>query len=142
MDIQHLDIIDLISERHTQLRARLESSWNQQSEMVLSNTEWHILAKINGGMHVISSITKSVYITRQATHKHLKNLQSKQLVEIYDDETNKRNKLVRITKEGAELLHHYNEMKTALSLQLEEALGKQRFETLQKLLAKDWLQKQ
>lgn len=138
MNYQKLDIIDLISEWHTRLRAELETSWNKESDVAMSNTEWHILTRIYNGMYAISDITKSVYITRQATHKHLKNLQTKKLVEIYGDEQNKKKKNVRLTSHGMELIQRYNELKDGLESTLKKSIGIEAYNDLQTILAKCW----
>ena len=138
MNSPRLEIIDLISEWHTHLRAELETSWNKESDVAMSNTEWHILTKIYGGMHAISDITKSVYITRQATHKHLKNLQTKQLVEIYGDEQNKKKKNVQLTSQGIHLIQRYNELKDSLEETLKKAIGVKAYNELRIILNKWW----
>ena len=138
MNSVKLEIIDLISEWHTRLRAELETSWNKESEVAMSNTEWHILTKIYSGMHAISDITKSVYITRQATHKHLKNLQAKQLVEIYGDDQNKKKKNVQLTTQGVHLIQRYNELKDSLECTLKKSIGEVAYNELQTILNKEW----
>ena len=138
MNSQKLEIIDLISEWHTRLRAELETSWNKESEVAISNTEWHILTKIYNGMHAISDITKSVYITRQATHKHLKNLQAKHLVEIYGDDQNKKKKNVQLTSQGVYLIQRYNELKENLECTLKKSIGDEAYNELQLILSKNF----
>lgn len=138
MNSPKLEIIDLVSEWHTRLRAELETSWNKESEVAMSNTEWHILTKIYSGMHAISDITKSVYITRQATHKHLKNLQAKQLVEIYSDDQNKKKKNVQLTTQGVYLIQRYNELKDSLECTLKKSIGDVAYNELRTILSKAW----
>lgn len=138
MNPEKLEIIDLISEWHTRLRAEIDASWNEESEMHLSNTEWHILTKIYNGMYVISDITGSLYITRQATHKHLKNLQVKELVEIVDNELNKKKKNVKLTSKGVYLIERYNELKDSLEFTLKQSIGEEPYSNLKNILSKEW----
>ena len=74
-ELQSLDLIDLISERHIQLRSITEKLWNDNSDIPISNSEWFILARIYKKQPTISYVSKHVDISRQATHKFIKNLE-------------------------------------------------------------------
>ena len=45
-ELQSLDLIDLISERHIQLRSITENLWNDNSDIYISNSEWFIMAEL------------------------------------------------------------------------------------------------
>jgi len=86
---EDLDLIDLISERHLYLRKITEKTWNDTSDINISNSEWFIMARIYGLRPTLSYVSKSVDISRQATHKLVRGLESKGLVFIEDSTENK-----------------------------------------------------
>jgi chorismate mutase len=45
-ELQNLDLIDLLSERHSLVRRISEKAWNDQSEIYISNSEWYIMSRI------------------------------------------------------------------------------------------------
>ena len=89
LDYKPLNLIDLISERHVYIRTHIEKIWNEKYDIKMNNTEWHVIAKLYSGMDTIADITRKVHVSRQATHKLIKNLEQKQLIEIFDDQKNK-----------------------------------------------------
>ncbi|MFJ7726679.1 MarR family transcriptional regulator [Neobacillus sp. NPDC097160] len=102
-NLQHLDLFDLISEHHIQLRKISEKLWNDSNDIYLSNSEWFILARIyQKKQATISCISKRVDISRQAIHKFIKRLEVKGLVEINNLENNKKEKSIQLTKLGKE----------------------------------------
>jgi DNA-binding MarR family transcriptional regulator len=69
---------------------------------------WFIMARIYKKKPTISYVTKRVDISRQATHKFIKRLEVKGLVEISSLENNKKDKCIHLTKLGEEC---YEKMK-------------------------------
>lgn len=105
-----LDLFDLISERHNMVRKVLGERWSEMSDVSISNSEWYIMAKIYKNQPTISSITKSVQITRQATHKFIKKLEEKGLVNVLNA-NNKRDKCIELTELGERCVEKYNSIK-------------------------------
>lgn len=101
-ELQNLDLIDLLSERHSLVRKISEKAWNDKSEIYISNSEWYIMARIYKKQPTISYVTKHVNISRQAIHKFIKNLSAKGLVEIQNVENNKKEKCIKLTALGEE----------------------------------------
>lgn len=89
---ESLNLIDLISERHVQLRSLCEQVWNERNEIYISNSEWFIMARIYQQNPTISQVTRQVDISRQATHKFIKSLEAKGLVEVIPAQHNKKEK--------------------------------------------------
>ncbi|MFC4409636.1 MarR family winged helix-turn-helix transcriptional regulator [Chungangia koreensis] len=137
-DLFHLDVIDLISERHLMLRGKIEEYWNDNSELRVSNSEWFILAKVYKKSPTIASISKSVDITRQATHKLVKGLESKGLVEVQQAEGNKKEKTLSLTELGIENYERYLSIKENLMNQIIATIGEEKFTILKDILASDW----
>ncbi|GFR39454.1 hypothetical protein PRECH8_27500 [Insulibacter thermoxylanivorax] len=137
--MHQLDLIDLISERHLQLRGMIEKQWNQMNDLRISNSEWYIMAKIHErGKTTISRVTKHVGITRQATHKCIKNLETKGIVVISNMENNRKDKCLQLTPRGEQCYHMYVSIKENLARKIADAIGAESFAKLRQLLEADW----
>lgn len=138
-DIQHLNIIDLFSERHFQLRKIAEKLWNDHSKIYLSNSEWFILARVYQKQQpTISFVSKQVDISRQATHKFIKSLEEKGLVEINNVANNKKEKCLKLTQLGKECYEENESLKAEIENKLADKIGTERVELLKDILKADW----
>lgn len=138
-DLDNLDLIDLISERHQQLCKLAESLWNERSDIYLSNSEWFILSRIyQKGKTTISHVTKRVDISRQATHKFIRNLENKGLVIIKQLENNKKEKSIELTNLGKECYEKNEALKALLESQILKQLGAEKVQQLKEILKSDW----
>ncbi|MBS4197921.1 MarR family winged helix-turn-helix transcriptional regulator [Lederbergia citri] len=137
-ELQNLDLIDLLSERHSMLRRIAEKAWNDQSEIYISNSEWYIMARIYNKRPTISYVTKNVNISRQAIHKFIKILSTKGLVEINNVENNKKEKCVQLTALGEECYERNMKLKAQLENKIAEKIGIDRVTILNDLLKLDW----
>ncbi|MEK5444927.1 MULTISPECIES: winged helix DNA-binding protein [unclassified Fredinandcohnia] len=136
--LQHLDLIDLLSERHGQLRGIAEKLWNETSDIAISNSEWYIMSRIYKRQTTIANVSKNVDITRQATHKFIKNLKAKGLVNVMDVENNKKEKRIELTPLGEECYEKNEELKATIEKQIIENIGDEQVELLKKVLKTDW----
>lgn len=136
--LQHLDLIDLLSERHGQLRGIAEKLWNETSDIAISNSEWYIMSRIYKRQTTIANVSKNVDITRQATHKFIKNLKAKGLVNVMDGENNKKEKRIELTPLGEECYEKNEELKATIEKQILEKIGEEQIELLKNVLKKDW----
>ncbi|SHG63913.1 DNA-binding transcriptional regulator, MarR family [Ornithinibacillus halophilus] len=138
-DTEYLDIVDLISERHLLLRKHTENLWNENSDIYLSNSEWVILSKVYEKQKTtISYVTKHVDITRQATHKFIKRLDEKGLVEIKQLENNKKQKSIELTTLGKECYEKNEALKAILEKEIANKVGKEKLIQLKEILEMDW----
>lgn len=135
---KNLDLIDVLSERHLELRKKTEELWNDSSDIYLSNSEWFIMARIYKKHPTIAYVTRNVDISRQATHKFIKNLKAKGLVEISDVEHNKRDKSIRLTKLGEECYEKNEALKADLEKNIADKIGDEQVEVLHEILKMDW----
>lgn len=136
--LQHLDLIDLLSERHGQLRGIAEKLWNETSDIAISNSEWYIMSRIYKRQTTIANVSKNVDITRQATHKFIKNLKAKGLVIVMDGENNKKEKRIELTPLGEECYEKNEELKATIEKQIIEKIGDEQIELLKRVLKMDW----
>ena len=137
-EIHEMDLIDMLSERHHMLRRITESSLNDNSDIYISSSEWYILARIYNKQPSISSITKSVNISRQAIHKFIKKLADKELVEVHNAAHNKKEKCVQLTALGNACYEKNEALKAQLENKLAEKIGEEQFNTLKEILQLDW----
>ena len=138
VELQNLDLIDLLSERHIAIRRISESAWNDASEIHISNSEWYIMAKIYKKQPTIASVTKNVDISRQAIHKFIKSLAAKELVEVQNVENNRKEKCIRLTALGEEYYEKHEALKVQLENKIAEKIGKEQMKALKDILRADW----
>ncbi len=137
-ELQNLDLIDLISERHLQLRRFIEKKWNDTSSIYISNSEWFIMARVYKRKPTISYVAKNVDISRQATHKFVKSLQAKGLIEVKTMENNNRDKCIELTELGVECYEKNLEMKAVLVNRIADKIGIENVSFLKDVLRDDW----
>jgi DNA-binding MarR family transcriptional regulator len=137
-EFQHLDLFDILSERHFLLRGITEKLWNDSSDIYISNSEWFIIARIYKKQPTIAYVSKHVDISRQATHKFIKSLEAKGLVEIHNVENNKKEKCLRLTKLGEECYEKNEALKATLKKKIEDKIGSENLSLLKEILKLDW----
>jgi DNA-binding MarR family transcriptional regulator len=137
-ELQNLDLIDLLSERHSLVRRISEKAWNDQSEIYISNSEWYIMARIYKRKPSISYVTKNVEISRQAIHKFIKKLSEKGLIEINNVANNKKEKCIQLTALGEECYEKNEALKAQLENKIAEKIGTEQVTILKNLLKLDW----
>lgn len=137
-DLQKLNLIDLLSERHNLVRKISEKAWNDQSETSISHSEWYIMSKIYKKQPTISHVNRNVEISRQAIHKFIKQLSAKGLVEVDNVENNKKDKCIRLTELGEQYFEKNEELKRQLEDRIMEAVGKEQVAALKNVLKQDW----
>ena len=138
VELQKLNLIDLLSERHISTRRISEEAWNDASEIHISNSEWYIMARIYKKQPTIAYVTKNVDISRQAIHKFIKNLASKGLVEVKNVENNKKEKCIRLTALGESYYEKNEALKVQLENKIAEKIGTDQMEILKDILKSDW----
>jgi len=136
--LKNLDLIDLISERHGQLREIAERAWNESNDLHISNSEWYIMSRIYKKKPTLSYVSKHVDISRQATHKFVKSLEQKGLIEISNSTQNKKVKCLELTTFGEECYEKNNSLKEALERKIAAAIGTDNFNILKDILKSDW----
>lgn len=137
-ELQYLDLIDLISERHNMMRQLSEKLWDEQNDISISSSEWYIIAKIYKKQPTIAYITKNVNISRQAIHKFIRNLEAKGLININNVKHNKKEKYVELTPLGETCFEKNEALKNQIEQQIAEKIGMDEVNALKYLLTIDW----
>lgn len=136
--LQRLHLLDLLSERHGQLRNIAESLWNETSDITISHSEWYIMSRIYKKQPTIADVSKNVDITRQATHKFIKKLKEKGLVNVMDVENNKKVKSIELTPLGEECYEKNEALKAKIEKEIAEKIGDEQVFLLKEILKMDW----
>ncbi|MBD8026270.1 winged helix-turn-helix transcriptional regulator [Ureibacillus sp. Re31] len=134
---EQLDLFELISECYSSIRKKIEEKWSEISDITISNSEWYIMMKIYKKQPTISSVTKNVRISRQATHKFIKKLESKGLVEILPGNNN-RDKCIQLTNIGELCVEKYIVLKKDLEMKIQEKIGNEKYTIIKEILQSEW----
>jgi DNA-binding MarR family transcriptional regulator len=137
-ELHNLDLIDLLSEHHILLRRISEKLWNDSSDINISNSEWFIIARIYQKQPTISYVSKQVDISRQATHKLIKSLESKGLVVVKNVENNKKDKCIKLTALGEECYEKNESLKATIEKKIANHIGAEQLMLLKDILKADW----
>ncbi|WP_210124354.1 MULTISPECIES: MarR family transcriptional regulator [unclassified Staphylococcus] len=136
--LHELDFIDLLSERHAQLRQLTETAANVDQESKISSSEWYIISIIGAETYTLSELTAFVKLTRQAIHKTVKQLEQKELVVLKAVTGNKKEKCVNLTTLGRDLWQRNQAYQQELEQHIKTTIGVAQFEQLKALLQTDW----
>lgn len=136
--LHELDFIDLLSERHAQLRQLTETAANVDQESKISSSEWYIISIIGAETYTLSELTALVKLTRQAIHKTIKQLEQKELVVLKAVTGNKKEKCVNLTTLGHDLWQRNQTYQQELEQHIKTTIGLAQFEQLKALLQTDW----
>jgi DNA-binding MarR family transcriptional regulator len=130
-----LGLIDLISEKHLELRQKLHEMNGQD----LNKTEAHILTILKRqGPQPIPEVSRLINISRQGVHKCVQGLLAGQFVEAFQVEGNLRDKHIVLTAKGDAYCTSMEATKTLLEQQIAERIGQERVDLLKGLLKDDW----
>lgn len=131
-----LGLIDLISEKHMELRKKL----HETSGHPLNKSEAHILAVLEAhGAMSISQIGRLVGMTRQGAHKYMMGLQTAGLVALATADGNARDRRMELTPQGRKSVQLLEETKQRLEEEITRRLGEEETQRLLDLLRGKWL---
>ncbi|GGH16338.1 MarR family winged helix-turn-helix transcriptional regulator [Paenibacillus segetis] len=134
--IQHLNLIDLLSEKHTFLRKKIA----ELSDNEINKTENHILAMLEVYEKLsIAELSRIIGISRQGTHKYVQGLLAREYVQVLDVEGNLRDKHIVLTSKGVECCERLLIVKQQLIQQIEDKIGKEHTQFLKDILKQDWI---
>lgn len=137
--IEETDLINLISDRHHDLRQKVEYMTAQQLPQVhFGSSEWYLIMIIKYDRPSFAELTHKINLTRQAIHKALKQLEQKQVVQIESVPNNKKEKRVSLTQFGITCYEKYIENKQHIIEHISHVIGASEVAHLQQLLQADW----
>lgn len=136
--LEELDILDLLSKRHMNLRKKVEHMWNATNKIKISNSEWLIISHVYKQEPTIATVTKQLDITRQATHKLIKGLEEKGIMEVHNALHNKKDKCVTLTIFGESIYEEYAKIKNKLESEISHHIGEEKLQFLKMIISSDW----
>ncbi len=136
-DYSTLSLIDLISERHKELRNKLNDKWKDLSNEELSSSETYILAIVEKGEFTMAEIARRIGISRQGVHKIIKGLIERGYVEFKEKPDNKRDKSVVLTQHGEKCCREINKIKIEIEKEIEDNIGDEDKEELRRILCRN-----
>ncbi|MGG7162831.1 MarR family winged helix-turn-helix transcriptional regulator [Clostridium ihumii] len=134
-----LSIIDLISEKHIELRREVEDRWGKMGVDEISHTEALLLAKINMGKISIAEVARQANISRQAMYKCAKKLEERGYLKFVIDEKN--SKYTELTLKGEEYCIKSEKLKKEIENEISNILGDEYILILKSILNKSWILK-
>ena len=134
-----LSIIDLISEKHIELRREVEERWAEMGVDEISHTEALLLAKINMGKISIAEVARQANISRQAMYKCAKKLEERGYLKFVIDEKN--SKYTELTLKGEEYCIKSEKLKKEIENEISNILGDEYILILKSILNKSWILK-
>ncbi len=133
-----LGMIDLISEKHKQLRHTTMSKIAESIDDKFSEMDIYLLI-LNQHMPMsLSESARYMNISRQAVHKHAKYLMSLGYIEVTTSDSNRRDKVVTLTHTGRELGEQISTIKSELESELEKELGSENYQKIVGLFRSEW----
>ena len=137
MNLEGLNLIDLISEKHIILRREVEERWKLNNEEEISHTEGFLLAKLDMKRTSLAEIARQANVSRQAMYKCAKKLEERgYLVFVVDPD---RNKYTELTDKGREYCKRSKQLKEQIEKEIVALLGQESTQMLKELLKKNWI---
>lgn len=129
------DIVDLISERHIQLRESIElETALLLPEVQLSSIDWYLIDQVAYDEISLVNLSKNTHKSRQATHKNVQRLEKKNILITLNIPNNKKEKHVILTDFGIECYEIYIEAKEKIKNHLVNNIGQNELNYLKKIL--------
>ena len=137
--LKDLNIVDLVSEKHQQLRTKVRKLWIENGEEDINQTESHMLAMIEIKSMTIAETARRINMSRQAAHKCAQNLISRGYIIANNIEGNQRDKLIMLTEKGKNYCANMLILKEEIENEIEKNIGKENLNKLRKCLKEKWI---
>lgn len=136
--LQTLGLIDLISEKHKQLRQKTMMRIEESIEDKFSEMDIYLLTLNQHRSMSLSESARYMNISRQAVHKHAKYLESLGYIEVTTSDSNRRDRLIKLTRAGTQLGEQIKAIKSEQEEALEQELGSENYQKIVELFRSDW----
>lgn len=136
--LNDLNIIDLISEKHAQLRRMIRDTWAEQGNPPITDTESYILALLQRQPMTVSQLAKIIDISRQGTHKCAQSLVSREYILVQSLEGNSRNKILVLSPKGLLFCNQTLVIKEKFEQDIKNTVGEDTFVVLKNVLKEKW----
>lgn len=133
---QQLQLIDLMNRKQLLLKNIREEKWEDLSNIPITNSEFYIMSKVYNKEPLISHVARQVHFSRQATHKFIRQLEEKGLVET--KYVNLRDKSIALTDLGEQCYEKHVALKSELEKMIAKEIGEDNVKRLKEILTMDW----
>ena len=103
--------------------------------MIMSS---RVATLLNNGINTVSELSKTLGISRQATHKAIGNLIDNKIVSMQDHPTNKKIKIITLTPLGVETFQRRKKLLQDIEDEISLKIGKEKLAILKEILSLDW----
>jgi DNA-binding MarR family transcriptional regulator len=133
------DLIDLVSDKHAQLRGEVRQRWIQNGNEDVTPQEHYLMTRLEIHKELtIAETARKMNISRQAAHKCAKGLIEKGLIIAIASEENLREKLLQLTTKGLDCCKEMTAIKEEIIKEIVETLGAEKVELLKEILKANW----
>lgn len=136
--LDNLNLIDLLSEKHAQLRKIVRDKWSENAGEYITDTESYIIALLERKAMTASQLARIIDISRQGAHKNTKNLIAKGYIKIENYDSSSRDKTLILTKKGEKFCEETLVLKNQLEKSIEEVIGTDNLTVLKSCLKETW----
>lgn len=131
-----LNFVDLISEKHKELRKKVRENWGNSE---LCDNKLHLISMLKIKKMTISESSKKMNLSKQAVHKFSKSLLEEGIIKIENHESNHKEKLMSLTDKGDMLYNELLVIKQDIEKVIKENIGQDNFKHIKNLLEKKWI---
>lgn len=135
-EVDNLNLIDLLNSKYYKFNKMNKELCSSSNNISITNSEWSVIYLIRGKQPTISEIAQQVNITRQATHKCIKVLNSKGIITVNNVVNNNKKKCLKLTPLGEQLYFENILLKEAIVRDLAAQIGFDNINLLISLLNK------
>lgn len=137
--LENLNLIDLLSEKHAQLRKIVRDKWSEENDgEYITDTESYIIALLEREKMTASQLARIIDISRQGAHKCTKNLILKGYIKLEDINSSSRDKTLMLTEKGEKFCEETLVLKNQLEKSIEEVIGDENLKVLKSCLKEKW----
>ena len=137
--LENLNLIDLLSEKHAQLRKIVRDKWSEENDgEYITDTESYIIALLERENMTASQLARIIDISRQGAHKCTKNLILKGYIKLENINSSSRDKTLMLTEKGEKFCEETLVLKNQLEKSIEEVIGDENLKVLKSCLKEKW----
>jgi DNA-binding MarR family transcriptional regulator len=134
--LEGLNLVDLLSERHSQLRRKVRTQWLEAGMDDITQTESHMLSILEKERMTIAETARKINFTRQAAHKCAQGLIEKGYIDF--TRNNQRDKLLILTENGKKYCSGTLQIKHKIEQEVAQKIGQENLVLLKNLLQNEW----
>lgn len=132
-------LIDLVSDKHTELRGEVRQRWIKNGNEDVTPQEHYLMTRLELHQQLtIAETARKMNISRQAAHKCAKGLVEKGLIVAETSEENLREKLLQLTSKGLESCKEMTWIKEEIEKEIVDTLGQEKVNVLKDILKANW----